>query len=164
MKRYSKKYISDLVLKIKKEDLFDSMVLAPHNEINDKIFQAVENYQQQLKGFETFKLILFTDITSKPLKEKFKELFKEHYEDENKRANKKLRHAAYKTIFLVILSIAILFTWYKLQDIIIRDLFGTLWAFNLWEASHYFLETMTHLHKKRALSNIKNIEINFVEI
>ena len=49
-------------------------------------------------------------------------------------------------------------------ETVLRELFGTLWAFNVWEASHTFIEAIEAIHKKRRIISIKNAIIEFIDI
>lgn len=154
----------ELVLKLKRNELFDPIVLSPHSEINSDIYNAVENFTTRTKNISNLKITIFSPTIGKAIQEKFKELFFEHYKDEEDRIKIKIKAVSIKTIVLVLLALIILFVWFKLSNTILRELFGTLWAFNVWEASHTFIEALEAIHKKRRIISIKNAIIEFIDI
>lgn len=154
----------ELVLKLKKDEFFNPFILAPHNEVDSKVYEAVNDYSRHLRRHETFKITIFTNTAEMTLHEKFKELFFEHYDDECHRTRLLFRSRVIKTTVLIIVSLFILFLWYNLSSTVFRELCGTLWAFNLWEAAHTFIEAIEHLHAYQRIRNIKNAPIDFIDI
>lgn len=153
----------ELILKVKKEEFFNPLILAPHNEINDNIYAAIDNYALHLKKGENFNIVIYTNCPKKGVQEKFKELFREHYADECYIKRVRFRHLCKKTLILLAVGTAILFIWIGFKAYVFRELWATLWAFNLWEASHTAIEALETFKQHEKISRIKNANIEFTE-
>ena len=158
-----KKKGNELILKVKKEEFFNPLVLAPHSEINKNIYEAVDNYAFHLKKYENFKIIIFTNSSVNNIHEKFKELFYEHYTDECYKRKLRFISLFKKTLILIAVALIILITWISFKASIFRDLLATLWAFNVWEASHTMIEAIDVFRQYERISHIKNATIEFSE-
>ena len=158
-----KKRNNELVLKVKKEEFFNPLVLAPHSEINECIYAAVDNYSVHLKRSEDFNVVIFTSKTPKSIQEKFKELFHEHYVDECYKKRVRFRQLCKKTAILVGIALIVLLIWVSFKNSVFRELWSTLWAFNVWEASHTAIEAFEVFKQYDKISHIKNANIEFTE-
>ena len=102
---------SELVLKLKKDELFDPMVLLPHNEINAAVNEAVERFAESQDAGEDMLITIFINGTRSLVQDKLRESFIEHYEDEYRRLGRHIRSYLVKVLVLVLISGPAIFAW-----------------------------------------------------
>lgn len=158
-----KKKKNELTLKVKKEEFFNPLVLAPHSEINKNIYEVVDEYALHLRKYEDFKIIIFTNSSIKAIHEKFKEVFYEHYTDECYKRKIRFKSLFKKMLILIGVALVILLMWISLKASIFRELLATLWAFNIWEASHTAIEAFDVFRQYERITHIKDAAIEFTE-
>ncbi len=97
----------ELNLKIDKDDLLDSHVLTPHNELNSVIYDAVDRFLERSNP-KKMVLCIHTQKFSDILQEKIKELYREHYHDEMKELGRQLKYVYFRIGILLFLAIFLL--------------------------------------------------------
>lgn len=153
-----------LTLKIRGDEMFDPMVIAPHNEINERIFAQIDRFTRRGKLSSNLSIAIYTDIALPVIQEKFRELFVEHYEDDLKTARDALRTRYLLIIVFILLSITNIAFWYRLREKVMLNVFQNIWAFMLWKIGDTFIDGINKWRNYRRIENIKRAEIHFYRI
>ena len=138
----------ELVLRLKKEELFDSHIILPHSEVNTAVYDAVNHFVQQYSG-KTMLLTIMTDSITEQVQNVFKEAYQSHYEDEYRKINGYLNRRIVRAVLLLVISAAAFFSSTLLArntnfpDYIITIL-GQAAIFCLWEIGY------THFSRREA--------------
>ena len=147
-------YETELVLKMKKEEMFNPYVFMPHAELNNDVYECVDSFVDKYKGDE-MSLLIYTDSVNPMIQDVFREVYREHYEDEYKKVNRQLDRFRLRFIILIIISIAAFIISNHLavrtdHQSIFSYLIGNVSCFCLWEVGNtHFRASDLFLERKR---------------
>ena len=153
-----------LTLKIRSDEMFDPMIIAPHNEINDSVFAHIDRFTQRTKLGSSLSIAIYTDNTSPIIQEKFRELFVEHYDDDLKTARNSLNTRYILTFLFILLSAINIAFWNHLRGKVMLNLFQNIWAFMLWKIGDTFIDGVNKWRNYKRIESIKRAEIHFYRI
>ncbi|MBR1478564.1 MAG: hypothetical protein IJ608_11480 [Lachnospiraceae bacterium] len=154
-----------LELNVPKDEMFDKLVIAPHNELNSSIYDAVDNFAERHRSKGKMKICIHTDCTSEVLQEKFRELFKEHYTDEYAKISEVVRRKNLRTVGLMFISIISMIIWISIFKGSESNLFlvvlGNIGIFSLWDLLNTQLVKINEIQAQIYIKWIWNSEIEF---
>lgn len=153
-----------LTLKVPSGELFDPMIIQPHNEINGKIFSQIDRITRRGYLNTNLTIAIFTDRTSPLIREKFIELFIEHYEDDLRTVRNALNRRYLQIFVFILLSIINIAVWNQLKGKILLGVLQNIWAFMIWKIGDTFLEGVQKWHNYRRIENLKKAKIKFYQI
>lgn len=153
-----------LTLKISAADMFDDMIVAPHNEINDRIFDNIDRFTRRGHFTGDLSIAIYTDSVSPIIQEKFRELFLEHYEDDLKEARAALIMRLMLLFLFIVLSVVNIALWEHLKGRLLLSVFQNIWAFMLWKIGDTFIDGVQKWRNYRRIELIKQAEIRFYRI
>ena len=158
--------MAELVLKVPKSEMFDPIVVAPHNELNQDLYNAVRRYVDKYMDDE-LSITIYTD-TSAPIEEKFREIFKEHYEDEFKAVKRRLRRNYLRIVLLTALSVTILTMWMfmerKFANNVALVMLGNFGAYYVWEIGNTNFDMIQNRGDYQKLRQIMSAKIEFMKL
>ena len=158
----------ELDLQLTKYQLFDTMVLGPHNELNEHIYAAVERFAERDDTGKELTINIYTEKTPSVIREKFEELFWEHYEDEIRIDGKYLNQHYFLAGILAIVSFFCILIWIYLfrgsQANPFLVALANIGVFCLWETQTVGIEVIRMRSRYRMLHRIRDAHIHFYEI
>ena len=146
----------ELVLRLRKEELFDPHVLLPHAELNEIVYKSVDQFVSKYKGNQ-MSLSIFSEPINDAVQNTFKEVYRAHYADEYHKITRFLKRRYYRVIALLIVSISAFIIWHYMSGKgfgadILMTLITNVGAFCLWEVGY------TQFARKDAIDERKRIE------
>ncbi len=165
-KRHSNLLEEELVLRVKKQDLFDSHVLLPHAEVNEIIYNSVDTFVEKYAG-ENLKLSIFTDPVSESVQHTFQESYRAHYAEEYQKITRYLRRRYIRVVILLAVSIGLFFLWdYLLRNTTATNVFLTIMtnmgAFCLWEVGYTYFARAEAVEERKQVARALNAKISFI--
>ena len=156
----------ELVLKLKKEELFDSHVLLPHAELNELVYKSVDQFVGKYGG-EKLAVSIFTDPISESVQHTFQEAYRAHYSEEYHKISRYLRRRYIRVICLLIVSVAFFFLWdYLLRNTSVTNVFLTIMtnvgAFCLWEVGYTHFARVEASEERRQIARALKAKISFL--
>ena len=147
---------SELVLRLRREELFDPHVLLPHAEMNAVVYASVDQFVNKYKG-KDLTLSIFCEPLNEAVQNTFREVYRAHYEDEHQKINRYLKRRYHRVIALLIFSIGAFSLWSFLNghgavSDIILNIITNSGAFCLWEVGY------TQFSRKDAMDERARIE------
>ncbi len=94
----------ELVLRLKKDELFDSHILLPHSEVNSVIYDRVNQFVEKYSG-KTMTLTIMSDMVTEPVQRIFEEAYRMHYEDEYQKVAHYLKRRYVRAAMLLAVSV-----------------------------------------------------------
>ena len=137
---------TELVLKLKKEELFD-----PH----------VEKY----KGTE-MTLLIYTDPVNVMIQDSFREVYVSHYREEMVKVNRYLKHYFNRSLALIVIGIVALLVGISLSnrystETVLSYIILNLSACCLWETGYTQFSARTVMREKKRILRALNARIEF---
>ena len=156
---------TELVLKIKKEELFDPHVLLPHAELNAVVYNSVNIFVEKYKG-DTMTLTIFSDPVNPLIQNTFREVYRAHYEDDKRKLERYLRRRVLRFVILFILSLSAYFLADHLGQMIpgynvLLNVLVNAGSFCLWEVGYSQFATRDALDERRRVLRAMNAVIEF---
>ena len=164
-KKNASMHETDLVLKLKKEELFNQHILLPHAELNSIVYNNVDTFVEKYKG-DGMSLSICTDSVNPIIQNLFREVYRSHYEDELNKINRYLKRHYGRAAVLLIVSIAAFVISRQLTKIypsetIMSYLIGNISCFCLWEVGYTQFATRDVANEKKRVTRALNAEISF---
>ena len=133
---------TELVLKLKKEELFDPHVLLPHSELNSIVYERVNAFVEKYKGTEM------------------------HYREEMVKVNRYLKHYFNRSLALIVIGIVALLVGISLSnrystETVLSYIILNLSAFCLWETGYTQFSARTVMREKKRILRALNARIEF---
>ncbi len=154
-----------LYLNLEKDNLFNKMILAPHSELNNDIYVAVERFLRK-NPVGDFKLSIYISELGEFMKEKFKELYKEHYKDEYRVIRREMFHNNVRGAILVAIAFGLIYLWFVLSHIYSNNVglvvLGNMGVFFLWEIGSNYFVRLSLKQNLRLYKSALNADIDFV--
>ena len=156
---------TELVLKLKKEELFDQHVLLPHAELNKVVYKSVDSFVGKYKG-DRLSISICTSPLNPVIQNLFREVYRAHYQDDQQRIARYLKRHYSRAIILLILSISAFILCNYLSRInpgetILSYLIGNVSVFCLWEVGYTQFATRDVVQEKKRIDRAFNATIEF---
>ena len=156
---------TELVLKLKKEELFDSHVLLPHAELNSIVYNSVNVFVEKYKGTD-MTLSIYTDPINTMIQDSFREVYLSHYREELLKVNQYLRRHFIRALWLIVTSIIAfllsrLLTRYNPDETILSYILLNISGFCIWEVGYTQFSTRNVVEEKRRILRAMNAKIEF---
>lgn len=137
----------------KKYDLFDKRTVGPQLELNNKIYEYIDNKSSILNNDIQINLHILNYNTDINEQEKVRKLIKEHYAIELYKIGKeykKSKNRIYQLVSLglIFLSIYMIIAHY-FDLVLFTEIFGFMFSFMLWEALDSFIFNLGYIKEKR---------------
>lgn len=157
---------TELVLKLKKDELFDSYVLLPHSELNSIVYNCVDSFVEKYGGSE-LKLSIYTDPISPMVQDVFREVYHEHYVDELRKVNRYLKRHYYRVLVLLLVSVLTFvissqLTRFNPDETIFSYVIANVSCFCLWEVGYTQFDTLDETDEKKRITRALNAAIEFM--
>ena len=146
----------ELVLRLRKDELFDTHVLLPHAELNEIVYNSVDQFVGKYKG-DRLTLSIFSEPVNEAIQNTFREVYRAHYTDEYQKVTRFLKRRYYRVVALLLVSIGSFCLWKfmsgkGLGSDILMTIITNVGAFCLWEVGY------TQFARKDAMDERKRIE------
>lgn len=151
----------ELVLKIRKNELFDPYVLLPHAELNETVYRSVNTFLEKYKG-EELTLTIMTDPLSDATRNTFREAYLAHYRDEYQKVGRFLRRRLSRSIALLIISLTAFVIGDRLAGGgVFITMIVNMGAFCLWEIGYTHFAARDAIEERRRITRAINARIEF---
>ena len=156
---------TELVLKLKKEELFDPHVLLPHSELNSIVYERVNAFVEKYKGTE-MTLLIYTDPVNVMIQDSFREVYVSHYREELLKVNRYLMRHLLRTLALVAVGIIALVTGMSLtrrysDETVLSYIILNISGFCLWEIGYTQFSIRNVVDEKKRITRALNARIEF---
>ena len=156
---------TELVLKLKKEELFDQHILLPHAELNKVVYNCVDTFVQKYKGDE-MTLYICTNSVNPIIQDVFREVYRSHYEDEYKKVRRNLMRYRRRAIILVLVAVAAFIissqvARFTSTETIFSYIIGNASCFCLWEVGYTYFTTRSLREEKKRIERALSAKIDF---
>ena len=158
---------TELVLKLKKEELFDQHILLPHAELNKVVYDSVNAFVGKYRGGK-MSLSICTDPVSPVVENLFREVYRAHYNDELQKIARFIKRHTIRGIILIIVSILAFLISNQLANVapdktVLSYIIGNISVFCLWEVGYTQFATRDVVMEKRRITRALNATISFHE-
>jgi len=156
---------SELVLKLKKDELLDKHVLLPHAEVNSIVYEAVDRFVEKYNG-NRMTLTIMSDNVSPLIQNIFDESYRSHYEDEYLKITRYLKRRYLRVvglIFAIAISfwIAYFLTAHTQCPEVILTIISQIGVFCLWEIGYTHYDRVEASAAKSRIVRAKDAAIQF---
>ena len=152
---------TELVLKLKKEELFDPHVLLPHAELNSIVYRSVDAFTEKYKGTD-MTLLIYTEPVNEMIQDSFREVYRSHYREEFLKVQRYLKRYYIRSLALIPVSlIALLLGMSLTADTILSYVILNIGAFCLWEIGYTQFTTHDAVDEKKRITRAMNAGIEF---
>ena len=156
---------SELVLKLKKDELLDKHVLLPHAEVNPLVYEAVDRFVEKYSG-DKMTLTVMSDNVSPLIQNIFEESYRSHYEDEYQKITRYLKRRYMRVVGLigiVIISFAIVYMLMRFTNISDFNLnfLTQIGVFCLWEIGYTHYDRVEASGEKSRIVRAKDAIVQF---
>lgn len=164
-KEYTARQELELVLKLKKEELFDPYVLLPHAELNEAVYRSVNTFVEKYKG-DSMTVTILSDPLNEAVRDTFREVYRAHYEDEYKKTVHYLQRRMTRFLILLCVSISAFFIgdWLGTHIAgynVFLNIIANVGAFCLWEVGYTHFATRDAVEEKKRIKRALNAKIEF---
>ena len=164
-KKFTPMRETELVLKLKKEELFDPYILLPHAELNSAVYQSVDAFVQKYQG-AGMTVSVCTDPVSPMIQDVFREVYRAHYREELLKVERYLTRHGIRAAALVVVAVAAFFLGRMLartnpSETIFSYIVLNISGFCLWEVGYTQFAARNVLDEKRRISRALNAVIDF---
>ena len=156
---------TELVLKLKKGELFDPFVLLPHAELNSIVYNSVDTFVGKYKG-EDMTLSICTEPVSPMTQNVFREVYQSHYREELVKVNRYLRRHFIRAMILILVAviaflISRLLKTYNPNETILSYIILNISGFCIWEVGYTQFSTRNVVDEKKRITRALNAKIEF---
>ena len=157
---------TELVLKLKKDELFDPYVLSPHSELNSIVYNCVDVFVGKFGG-SGLTLSIYTEPISPMTQDVFREVYREHYADELRKVNRFLKRHYIRVLVLLLISVLTFvlssqLTKFNPDETIISYVISNVSCFCLWEVGYTQFDTLDEEDEKKRIIRAMNAKIEFL--
>ncbi len=157
-------YDTELTIRLTKADMFNEHILLPRAELNDNIYNMVDQFVERNHG-QVESLMIFCEPISEALQNTFREVYRDHYEEAYLKMGLYLRRRYLRVILLMstmLLSFAMRSIGSSvLQDSFLWDVITNIGIFCLWETGYTHLGRMEAREKRRLIACARDLKIEF---
>ena len=156
----------ELVLRLRKNELFDPYVLLPHAELNGNVYNSVDIFVEKYKGDEMTLLIL-SDPLNDSIQNTFREVYRAHYEDEYKKITRYLNRRISRMVVLLVVSLSAFILADRLNMRtegynVFLNVIANIGAFCLWEVGYTHFASRDAVEEKRRIRRARDARIDFL--
>lgn len=156
---------TELVLKLKKNELFDPHVLLPHAELNSIVYQSVNTFVEKYKGHD-MTLMIYSDPVNTLIQDSFREVYFSHYREELLKVNRYLMRHFIRSLALILVGAIALFLGMTLtkhfsSETMLSYVILNISAFCLWEIGYTQFSTRNVVDEKKRIIRAMNAKIEF---
>ncbi len=156
---------TELVLRLKKEELFDQHVLLPHAELNEIVYSSVNNFVEKYLGTD-LTLSIFSEPVNPVVQNTFREAYRAHYEDEDRKVTRYLKRRYLRGLVLLVFSLTAFIVSDRLGRSIpgynvLLNVIANVGAFCLWEIGYTHFANRDALDEKKRIRRALNAKIEF---
>ena len=156
---------TELVLKLKKEELFDPHILLPHAELNSIVYESVNTFVEKYKGTD-MSLVIYTEPVNALIQDSFKEVYAAHYQEELQKVNRYLRRHYIRCAGLILTAgIAVLLSRllarYSPDETVLSYIILNISGFSLWEIGYTQFSIHSVVDEKKRITRAMNTRIEF---
>ncbi len=156
---------TELVLKLKKKELFDQHVLLPHAELNSIVYERVDTFVEKYKGDDMI-LTIYSDPVNTLIQDSFREVYIAHYREELLRANRYLMRHLVRSLVLFAVGIIALLLGMSLtrrysNETVLSYIILNISGFCLWEIGYTQFSTRNVVDERRRIIRALNAKIEF---
>ena len=156
---------TELVLKLKKEEMFDRYILLPHAELNSIVYTCVDGFVEKYRGDE-MSLLICTDSVNPAVQNVFREVYRSHYEDELLKVNKYLKRHFIRAVLLIVISLFAFLMSSQMskttpEGTVISYIIGNVSCFCLWEVGYTHFSTRDAIDERKRILRALNAKIEF---
>lgn len=156
---------TELVLKLKKEELFDPYVLLPHAELNSVVYHSVDAFVQKYQG-TGMTLSICTDPVNTKIQKVFREVYQSHYREELLKVNRYLTRHFIRAAVLILVGVAAFLASRQLakagsSETVLSYVILNLSGFSLWEVGYTHFATRSIVDEKKRITRALNADIEF---
>ena len=164
-KKYASMHETELVLKLKKDDLFDPYIMLPHAELNKAVYSSVDSFVEKYEG-DTLSISVCTDPVNHVVQNLFREVYCAHYEDELQKTARYLKRHYIRVIVLLVISVLCFLLCnhtvkFLPDETIFSYLIGNIGCFCLWEVGYTHFAARDAVHGKKRITRALNATIDF---
>lgn len=165
LKKSDGQQMTELVLRLKKEELFDPHILFPHSELNSIIYDSVDAFVSKYGGSD-IKLLIYSETISPMMQDVFREVYQMHYMDELQKTVRLLRRHKIRILFLMLISVCtFLFSSYLNSilpsETVMSYVIANISCFCLWETGYITFDTRDDVAEKKRIIQAMNAKIEF---
>ena len=156
---------TELVLKLKKKELFDQHVLLPNAELNSIVYERVDTFVEKYKGNDMI-LTIYSDPVNTLIQDSFREVYIAHYREELLRANRYLMRHLVRSLVLFAVGIIALLLGMSLtrrysNETVLSYIILNISGFCLWEIGYTQFSTRNVVDERRRIIRALNAKIEF---
>jgi hypothetical protein len=160
-----RKQEQELVLKMKKNELFNPHVLLPHAELNEIVYKSVNTFVEKYRGGD-MTLTILTEPVNESVQNTFREVYRAHYRDEYDKVSRYLMRRFSRSLVLVILSLTAFLVGNNLTSFfavhgVFLNVVINLGAFCLWEVGYTQFAARDAFEEKKRIERAIHAEIEF---
>ena len=164
-KKYARAEETELVLKLKKDELFDPYVFMPHSELNSIVYHCVDAFIEKYKGTD-LTLSIYTDPVSPMVQDVVREAYHDHYRDEYRKVNRYLKRHYSRVLVLLLVSVLTFVLSSRLtmrnpDETIISYVIANVSCFCLWEVGYTQFDSLDILDERKRITRAMNATIEF---
>ena len=156
----------ELVLKLDKRELFDTHVLLPHAELNEIVFNAVNQFVAKYRG-ERLKIVVYCGVVNQATQDTFREVYRVHYEDEYQKISRFLARRYIRVAMLLVISALAyygsrLLNAHMTNNSFLLDVVANIGVFCLWEIGYTHFARADASEERRRILRARDAEIEFM--
>ncbi len=155
----------ELVLRLKKDEMFNKYILLPHAEVNTVVYDAVNQFVEKYSG-DTMTLTIMSDQVTQPLQNIFVESYRSHYEDEYQKIVRYLKRRYLRVAVLILITAAALWgsselAVHSLLPDILLSIIGQIGVFCLWEIGYTHFDRTDAAAERNRIVRARDADIQF---
>ena len=156
---------TELVLKLKIDELFDQHIMLPHAELNSIVYSSVDAFVEKYQG-DGMTLSICTNSLNPMIRDVFREVYRSHYEDEYRKVTRSLKRHYIRIAVLLLVSVAAFVISSKVAKLssvetIVSYLIGNISCFCLWEVGYTQFESLDLADERKRIRRAMNATIDF---
>ena len=155
----------ELVLRLNPEDLFDRVVMLPHAELNDAVYNAVDQFVDRYDG-SRLKLTILGCSVNEATQDTFREVYRAHYSDEHEKVARYLHRRYIRIIVLMMISIIAFNVAMHLFSIsddhnFVKEVISEVCIFCIWEIGYTHFDRLESVEEMTRITRARDAEIHF---
>lgn len=156
---------SELVLRLKKDELLDKHVLLPHAEVSSIVYDAVDRFVEKYSGSK-MTLTIMSDNVSPLIQNIFEESYRSHYDDEYEKITRYLKRRYMRVVGLIfIIAVSFWITYFLTAHTqcpeVILTIISQIGVFCLWEIGYTHYDRVEASGEKSRIVRAKDADIQF---
>lgn len=155
----------ELVLRLTKNELFNTCILLPHAEVSSAVYEAVNQFVTKYSG-DKMTLTIMSGPVSEVIQDVFRESYRSHYEDEFLRIAHYLKQRYLRAAVLLLISVAAFWIssrWLSNMgnSSFLASIIGQISIFCLWEVGYTHFDRANAAKERNRILRAMDAEITF---